>query len=320
MKIIFFGTPAFSAEILKDLVEKGVKILAIVTQPDKVQGRHLKCQESAVKSVAKELLPDIPIFQPERISAESFLEVISHFEVDCFIVVAFGQIFPKSLLDMPPLGCINIHTSLLPKYRGAAPIQRVLMNGESETGVSIMYMVEKCDAGDVLAMKSLPISEDMNVEELTLELCALAKDLLFDTLLDLKKGRIKAEPQDSSKVTFAKKVNPEHAQIDWSHSARFHYNQYRGVTPKPGAWCNLWIRGKEVRLKLLKVLPVNFEGPPGKIIKYKQSDGLVVACAENALCLKELQIEGKKAVEATAFMLGYSQEELSFIRPVFSNS
>lgn len=320
MRIIFFGTPAFSAEILKDLVGKRVEVLAIVTQPDKVQGRHLKCQESAVKRVAKELLPDVPIFQPERVSAESFLEVLSHFEVDCFVVVAFGQIFPKFLLDMPPLGCINIHTSLLPKYRGAAPIQRVLMNGESETGVSIMYMVEKCDAGDVLTMKSLPIPEDMTAEELTLELCALAKDLLVDTLFDLKKGRIKAKPQDHSKVTFAKKVNPEHAQIDWSKSARSHYNQYRGVTPKPGAWCNLWIRGKEVRLKLLKVAPINLQGPPGTIIKYKQHEEFVVACAENALSLREVQIEGKKAVNATAFMLGYSKEDLSFIPPVLSNS
>lgn len=319
MKIVFFGTPLFSAEILKDLVEKGISVLAVVTQPDKVQGRHLKFHESAVKKIAKEYLPNVPILQPKKVSSDSFIETISAIEADLFVVVAFGQIFPTNLLKMPPLGCVNVHTSLLPKYRGAAPIQRVLMNGEKETGSTIMYMVEKCDAGDILAMKTLPIPQDMNAGELTIALCELSKDLLSDTLKLLYEGKITPQSQDPSKVTFAKKVNPEDAQIDWSETAKQHFNQYRGVTPKPGAWCFIWIREKKLRLKLLKIKTLSLNGKSKEILEFNAQRGFIVACKEGALSIETLQLEGKKAIDASAFTRGYAPGEISFSPPASSS-
>ncbi len=312
MKIAFFGTPKFSAEILQDLIEKGMHISAVITQPDKLQGRHLKLQESCVKKVARALLPQVPLLQPERISHETFAHAISQIEADLFVVVAFGQIFPKLLLEMPRLGCVNVHTSLLPKYRGAAPIQRCLMQGETETGCTVMYMAEKCDAGDILAVKKIPIPPDMNAGELTLALCEISKDLLYPTLLKLADGEIEPQPQDTTKVTFAKKVTQEVAQVHWNHDAVYLYNQFRGVSPKPGAWCFVLIKGKKLRLKLIEVGLSGLSGAPGEILAY-ENEGIVIACKNKSLSLKTIQLEGKKALKAHSFIRGCSLEEVSFL-------
>ncbi|MCH9634650.1 MAG: Methionyl-tRNA formyltransferase [Chlamydiae bacterium] len=311
MKVVFFGTPKFSAEIFESLVEKGVDITAVVTQPDKLQGRHLKLQESAVKKAAKTLLPNIPLLQPEKISNESFVHSLTQIEADLYVVVAFGQIFPKVLLDMPPKGCVNVHTSLLPKYRGAAPIQRCIINGETETGCTIMYMAEKCDAGDILAMKKLNIAPSMNAGELSIALCELSKDLLYSTLLKVADDKVKPVPQDHSQKTFAKKVNPADAEIKWDLSAEDLYNLYRGVTPKPGAWCTAIIKGNKRRLKLIDIEKSPLSGKKGEIIEYGP-DKIVIACKEHSLSLKVLQVEGKKALQAHSFVRGCNLNEISF--------
>lgn len=312
MKVAFFGTPIFSAEILSYLVDQGLNIVAVVTQPDKVQGRHLKLQESAVKKVAKRMLPHVPIYQPEKIRTEEFYQTIQKHNADVFIVVAFGQIFPTNLLELPRLGCINIHTSLLPKYRGAAPIQRCLMAGEMETGVSIMYMVKELDAGDVLATKKVPITPQMNAATLTIALCQEAKKLLLNTLSELESGKIKAIPQDHTRTTYAPKVTQEDAKINWDSSSITIYNQFRGVSPKPGAWCIITIRDKNYRLKVLSLsLGVMNSSEPGSILAY-QADGIVVGCKEGSIKITELQLEGKNAITSAEFIKGYSLDEVSF--------
>lgn len=317
MRVVFFGTPAFSAEILKYLVEKGVDIVAVVTQPDKIQGRHLKLQEPAVKKMAQSLSLNVPILQPKKITTEDFYTTIKTFEADLFVVVAFGQIFPESILDLPRLKCVNVHTSLLPKYRGAAPIQRCLMEGEIETGVSIMYMVKELDAGDVLASRALPIEPEMNAHTLALALCEISKPLLYETMIKLDQGKVQATPQNNEEVTYAKKVTPKDAEIFWEKSAIEILRQFRGVSPKPGAWSAFSLRGKQTRLKILDLALSPLQGLPGEILAY-DSLGIIVACKEGAIKIKRLQIEGKKPLEALDFVRGYSSKDVSFNAPSFS--
>ena len=311
MKVVFFGTPIFSAEILKDLIEKGLDIVAVVTQPDKLQGRHLKLQEPAVKKMAKLVAPSIPVIQPEKISTQQFYEQIEALNADLFVVVAFGQIFPVELLDMPRLGCVNVHTSLLPKYRGAAPIERSIMEGEIETGVSIMYMVKALDAGDVLATKKVKILPEMNAQDLSTELCRSSKEILYPTLLRLNEGKVTAVAQNDELVTYAKKVTQKDAEVLWNMPAQSIYNQYRGVSPKPGAWCYCQIRGKSMRMKLIEIALSPLQGEPGNILSYNE-EGIVLACSKASIKLKRLQIEGKKAAHASEFIKGYLLKDVSF--------
>lgn len=312
MKVVFFGTPFFSAQILKYLIQKKVEIIAVVTQPDKEQGRNLKLQEPAVKKIAKELIPAIPILQPHKISTPEFVDYLLSLEADIFVVVAFGQIFPEKLLKMPRLGCINVHTSLLPKYRGAAPIQRCLLAGEKETGVTIMYMVKELDAGDILAVEKITINPNMNVLELTVALCEISKKLLYDTMLKLNSHQIHPIEQDHSQATYAKKITPQDGHIRWeNHTAGEIYQQYRGVTPTPGAWCFVKIRGKSLRLKINQMHMSQNSGEPGHILSY-DSDGIVLACKQGAIQITQLQLEGKSVVAASEFVKGYNSKDLSF--------
>ncbi len=312
MKVVFFGTPFFSAQILKYLIQKNVEIIAVVTQPDKEQGRNLKLQEPAVKKIAKELIPAIPILQPHKISTPEFTEYLLSLNADIFVVVAFGQIFPEKLLKMPRLGCINVHTSLLPKYRGAAPIQRCILAGEKETGVTIMYMVKELDAGDILAVEKIAIGPTMNALELTVALCEVSKKLLYDTMLKLNLKQIHPIEQDHSGVTYAKKITPQDGQIQWgSHTAEEIYRQYRGVTPAPGAWCLVSIRGKSLRLKITGMHLSQKSGEPGHILSY-DSEGIVIACKQGAIQITQLQLEGKSVVAASEFVKGYSSKDFSF--------
>lgn len=312
MKVVFFGTPVFSAEILKDLIGKGVDVKAVVTQPDKEQGRHLHPQPSAVKQVAQKLLPNVSLFQPQKVRDPAFIESLKKLSIDFYIVVAFGQIFPKSLLDIPPHGCINVHTSLLPKYRGAAPIQRAIIEGEEETGVCIMYMVEACDAGDIIALKKVPILSKDTTKELTLRLCDAAKDTLYPALNDILHQKSRAFQQNPEEVSYAKKVTVQTAQIDWSLSSNQVYNLYRGVSPKPGAWCWIQIRGKRQRLKIKEMSLSPMTGKSCGSILHYDSKGIVVSCQSGAVALTVLQLEGKKALSAEDFVKGYLEKDVSF--------
>jgi len=304
MKVIFFGTPDFAAEHLKILVEKGVEVLAVVTKPDKPQGRSLKMQPAAVKVMAEKILPHTPLFQPEKCSSPEFIEVLKQFPADLYVVVAYGEIIKQQVIDLPPLGCINVHASLLPYYRGAAPMQRVLLNGEKESGVTIIQLVLKMDAGDVLYKEAMPIPENMTFPEFEKELCQLGCKCMLKVIEDFKSGKVEKVPQDHSQATFAKKIETAECQIDWKKPALAIHNLVRAVTPSPGAFCFVMVRGEKKRLKVLRSTRVqDIHQAPGKVIIISK-DEVAIACGEGALKLEEVQLEGSKAMPASQFLRG----------------
>ena len=302
--IIFFGTPVFAANILRYLVENHVSIRAVVTQPDRPKGRSLKMSFSAVKEVVLEKLPHIPLFQPEKASNPEFLSEIAKIEADLFVVVAFGQILPQKLLDIPPLGAINVHASLLPKYRGAAPIHRCLMNGDRETGVSIQKMVKQLDAGDVIAESKIAISSELNCGELESLLCELSKPLLHRIIESYQEGVPSAVKQDEALVTFAPKVDPEEGKIDWNRPAIVLHNLIRAFSPRPGAWAEVRIGSEAKRVKILRAKVDFLQGAPGVVLTTKSA---TVGCKDNSLTLLEVQPEGKARMAAVDWLRGLKE-------------
>ncbi len=288
--IIFFGTPVFAAEILDYLVENLVPIVGIVTQPDRPKGRSLAMTASPVKELAQKKIPHVPIFQPEKSSHSEFLEQISALQADLYVVVAFGQILPQKLLDIPPLGCINVHASLLPRYRGAAPIHRCLLNGDLETGVSIQKMVKQLDAGDVIAESKMAIPREMSFGELEQALCDLSKPLLLSVLNQYRKAIPSAVAQDPNLVTYAAKVEPEEGEIQWSKSPEEIHNLIRAFSPRPGAWCWVTMNGEKKRLKIFRA-----EVGSGKF---------TIPCGSGSLTLLEVQPEGKPRMSAADWLRG----------------
>jgi methionyl-tRNA formyltransferase len=300
LRIVFFGTPDFAASLLTFLLDAEVEIAAVVTQPDRPKGRSLQTSPPPVKFCLLERKLNIPIFQPEKASDPAFHEELKQISSDLFVVVAFGQILPQSLLDIPPKGCINVHASLLPKYRGAAPIQRSLLHGEKETGVAIQKMVKQLDAGDVIATAKVEILPNMTYGELEKELCELSKPLLLLVLQAFEKGIPPAEPQNHSLATYASKVAMEEAEIQWEKSADEIHNQIRAFSPRPGAWCwQINPNGEKKRVKILRTEVVNESGSPGKI-----APNGVVGCGSKSLKIIEIQLEGKKAMPASEWLRG----------------
>lgn len=312
MRIVFFGTATFAAEIFSQLVDSGHCIVAVVTRPDRMKGRSMQPSPPPVKERALQLGFQLPIFQPEKASAPEFAETLKQFGADLFLVVAYGEIIKKNLLEMPKLGCVNIHASLLPKYRGAAPIQRCLMNGDPETGITLIEMTPQMDAGDVLAMESIPVPEDMTFGELNDRLIALACKLVFLVLAQLEDGTVKRIPQDHSLATFAPKLGPEDEKIDWNKPARQIHNQVRALSPQPSAWCPVKIGNDWKRFKIKKTQVVLGKGAaPGEVISLGK-EGWIVGCGSDALRLLEVQLEGKRALSAEEFIRGISQPVLFF--------
>lgn len=303
MKIIFFGTSSFASKILVKLLQSTHQIVAIVTRPDRSKGRHLQYSFPPVKEVAQKLRPDIPLFQPEKASTPEFASQLQHFQADLFVVVAYGEIIKKNLLDIPKFGCINIHASLLPKFRGAAPIQRCLMAGEKETGITIIEMSPQMDAGDILAMESIPIPSQMNFGELESLLCELGGKLLFDVLEQFQQGTIVKIPQNHALATLAPKILPEEEWVDWNKPAEVLHHQIRALSPSPGASSTLLMDHVKKRLKIKKAEVVERSGAPGTILSFG-NEGFIVACGEKALRLLEVQLEGKKTMDARDFIRG----------------
>lgn len=298
MRIVFFGTSSFAARILAKLIENGYQIVAIVTRPDRLKGRHLQRMPPPVKEAAEKICPAIPLFQPEKASAPEFAECLRQFQSDLFVVVAYGEIIKSNLLEMPRLGCINIHASLLPKFRGAAPMQRCLMEGEKQTGITIIEMSLQMDAGDVLAIESIPIPNEMTFGELDLQLSDLGVKLLFNTIRQYEAGNLVKVPQDHSLATFAPKLSAQEEKIDWNRPATDIHNLIRALSPSPGAWCQIKIGSDYKRLKVKKSLVVPEESAaPGALIAFGK-EGWVVACGKDALRLIEVQLEGKKTMSA----------------------
>lgn len=307
MKIIFMGTPDFSVGPLEALIEAGHEILLVVTQPDKKKGRGKEVQFPPVKECA--LKHGIEVFQPVKIKTEESVNKLREYDADVFVVVAFGQLLSQEILDMPKYGCVNIHASLLPKYRGAAPIQRVIIDGETETGVTIMQMDIGVDTGDMMLKEAVTIDEKETGETLHDKLSAVGSSLIVKALDLLEKDEIIFEKQDDSLSCYAKMLNKELGHIDWNQSAVEIERLIRGLNSWPSAYTAF--QGKT--LKLWEADVRNQEDgasqaiTPGTVVDVTKEE-IVVACGNGMLVLKELQLEGKKRMTTKEFLLGRSME------------
>jgi methionyl-tRNA formyltransferase len=300
------GTPVLARTVLQSLVNSAeFEIAGVVTQPDRAKGRQLKLEPSPVKALAMEL--KLAVLQPERAREESFLVQIKQLDPQLIVVAAYGQILPAQVLAFPPYGCLNVHTSLLPKYRGAAPIQWAILNGESETGVTIMKMDEGMDTGPLLAHSSTPISRDDTSETLHERLAQMGADLLRQTIPRYIAGQIAPYPQAAQGVSYAPRIKKQDGRIDWSRPALEVWNRIRGLVPWPGAFCSEPAGPKQRFLKIWKAEPVSHSdsGAPGEILTATHGN-LLVACGCGALRILLLQQEGGRRLSAQEFLAGHA--------------
>ncbi|MGG0643606.1 methionyl-tRNA formyltransferase [Sporosarcina gallistercoris] len=299
-KLLFMGTPEFSAPILRMLHEEGYSIVGVVTQPDRPVGRKRVLTPPPVKAEALRL--GLPVIQPEKLRGSAELEEIKALAPDLIVTAAFGQILPKELLDVPRLGCINVHASLLPAYRGGAPIHQAIMDGCTETGVTIMYMVEKLDAGDIISQATTPISSTDDTGTMFEKLSLTGEKLLKETLPSILEGSNARIPQDESLVTFARNISREQERIDWTRPGTDIHNQVRGLTPWPTAYTTF--NGENVKIWKTETVPTVSEGKPGEIIELTKDHILVKTGDDTAISITELQPSGKKRMTATVFLNG----------------
>lgn len=295
MNVIFVGTAPLGVPTLRALAHKH-KILAVFTQPDRPAGRGLALTSPPIKRAALEL--DLPVYQPEKINHE--VESIKTLNPDVIVVIAFGQFLSKKLLAIPKYGCINLHASLLPKYRGAAPIHWAIINGETETGLTTFLLNEEMDAGDILLQEKVSISDADTAGTLHDKLAELGPDLVLRTLEGLEQGTLTPRPQDHSHATFAPKIEDALGQIDWAQSARKIFNLIRGLNPSPGAY-TFW-EGQRLKLFSSRVVPSDSIFEPGRVI---DPERLMVRCGEDALELLEVQPAGKRRMSGKDFVNGY---------------
>lgn len=300
-KLIFMGTPDFSATVLKGLLDdSNYDVLAVVTQPDRAVGRKKEIKMTPVKEVA--LAHNLPVYQPEKMSGSEEMAELMTLGADGIVTAAFGQFLPTKLLDSVDFA-VNVHASLLPKYRGGAPIHYAIINGEKEAGVTIMEMVKKMDAGDMIAKASTPITDDDNVGTMFEKLAVIGRDLLLKTLPDYIAGNITPEPQDESKATFSPNITPEQERIDWNKSARDVFNHIRGLYPWPVA--HTLLDGK--RFKIYEATLAEGQGKPGEIIE-KGKKSLVIATGDGAISLKTVQPAGKPRMSIVDFLNGVGRK------------
>ena len=297
MKIVFMGTPDFAVPSLDALIRAGYEVAAVVTQPDRPSGRGKVLTPPPVKIAAE--AAGISVLQPSKIRTEEFFAELSSYSPDLICVTAYGRILPKSILDLPKFGCVNVHASLLPKYRGAAPINWAIVRGESVTGVTTMLMDEGMDTGGMLLRREVAIEEDDTGEMLSQKLSAVGGDLLIETLPLHIEGKLRPEKQDESQATFAPIIKKEDGLIDWSQPAIDIRNLVRGMLPWPGAYTSL--DGK--MLKIFRASVSEGEGRPGSVVR-SSGGALRVATGEGTLDILELQIEGGKRLDAAAFLAG----------------
>ena len=314
MRIVFMGTPDFSVPALKALVEAGHQVIAVVTQPDKPKGRGKEVQMTPVKIQAMEY--GIPVYQPAKVREASFVEVLKGLEADVYVVIAFGQILPKAVLELPKYGCINIHASLLPKYRGAAPIQWCVIDGERETGITTMMMDVGLDTGDMLEKAVIPIEEKETGGSLHDKLSMAGGDLILSTLKKLEEGTLVRTPQTDEGTCYAKMLTKSLGDIDWNQDAVSIERLIRGLNPWPSAY-TLW-NGKTIKIWAADVIagreaaeflsesgvPAETGTAPGTVV-CSDKRGLVVCTGGGLLSIRELQMEGKKRMDTPAFLRGY---------------
>lgn len=297
MPIIFFGTPEFAIPSLRSLINEGEDIVLVVTQPDRVKGRGHRLTSPPVKVVAKEM--GLEVIQPDSVKDEALIKRLNDIRPEFIIVVAYGKILPKRILDIPLHGCINLHASLLPKYRGAAPIQWTLIRGEEKTGVTTMLMDEGLDTGPVFLKQELRIEEEDNAESLSRKLSEIGASLLIETIKGVRKGNLKPQPQEGE-PTYAPPLKKEDGNIDWNKTAREIFNLIRGTYPWPGAYCTI---GSE-KVRILKAKPLNdLTGRPGVIEKVTKNE-LLVGTGKGLLSILELQPSGRSSMTIMAFLQG----------------
>lgn len=305
MRIVFMGTPDFSVPALKALVEAGHDIAAVVTQPDRPKGRGKDVQMTPVKLQALEY--DIPVYQPEKVKNPDFVEILKELQPDAIVVIAFGQILSKAILDIPPYGCVNIHASLLPKYRGAAPIQWAVIDGEKETGVTTMMMDVGLDTGDMLEKTVIPLDTKETGGSLFEKLSQAGGELILSTLEKLEKGTVVRTPQRDEDSTYAKMLTKSLGQVDWSMEAGAIERLIRGLNPWPSAYTSL--HGKTLKLWDADVLEETAaDARPGQVVCC-DPHRLVVAAGNGLLSIRQLQLEGKKRMDVETFLRGYAVKE-----------
>ncbi len=301
MRIVFMGTPDFAVPSLKALVEAGHEICGVFTQPDKPKNRGMKLQQPPVKEYA--VSAGLTVFQPVKMRDGEALEILRTLNPDLIAVAAYGKILPVDILELHRLGCINVHSSLLPKYRGAAPINWAILNGEDETGVTIMYMAEGMDTGDILAQAQTPIDLDENAAQLFDRLADMGAKLLVDTVAALEAGKVHPIPQDEAQATRAPMLSKELSPLNWVRTARQLHDQVRGLYPWPAATAIL----DGIRCKVLRTeITGETTGSAPGIVVQADKKGLRVACGDGRILdILELQPDGKKPMAAPAFLLGH---------------
>ncbi|TWT07474.1 methionyl-tRNA formyltransferase [Planococcus sp. CPCC 101016] len=299
-KIIFMGTPAFSVPILRMLVEEGYEIISVVTQPDRPVGRKKIMTATPVKEEAIRL--GLPVYQPEKLKNPEELQHVLDMGADLIITAAFGQILPSAVLEAPKLGAINVHASLLPAYRGGAPIHQAIIDGQKETGVTIMYMVDRLDAGDIISQATVPIEEQDHTGSMFDKLSIAGRDLLKETLPSIIDGTNERIPQDEQLVTYARNISREQERIDWSKSAVDIYNQVRGLYPWPVAYTTL--NNANMKIWWTEKTSSTASGQATGQVVDVTDDAILVQTGEGAIAITELQPAGKKRMTAKEYLKG----------------
>ena len=306
MRIVFMGTPDFAVPSLEMLVKEGYEVVAAVTQPDKPKGRGNKMAAPPVKEFA--LKHQIKVLQPEKIRTPEFMDQIRAFKPDLLITAAYGKILTKELLEVPVYGCINVHGSLLPAYRGAAPINWAVINGERKTGITTMYTDVGIDTGDMLLKKELEIAPDMTVGELHDKMAVLGAEVLMNTLTALKNGTLQRIPQEDSQSSYAPMMNKELGHIDWNKSALVIHNLVRGTDPWPGAYT--FLLGNRMRVWKTSLMPGKSDAgiDNGKILNV-DDEGILVKCPDGNLLIKEVQFDSSKRMSVRDYIRGHEINE-----------
>ena len=302
MRVVFMGTPEFAVPSMQALIDHH-QVAGVVTQPDRQRGRGKKVQFSPVKEKAVEY--DIPVLQPERARDEAFIEELAKLDPEVIVVVAYGRILPESIMNLPKYGCINVHGSLLPKYRGAAPIQWAVLNGEEKTGITTMYMGKGLDTGDMIDKAEVVLDSKETAGSLHDKLMNLGAELLLTTLSKVEAGTIVRTKQDDSESSYAKMLSKEMGKMDFSKTAKELEQWIRGMNPWPSAYTTM--NGKTLKIWDADVLSYDGTEEPGTVVDVTKNT-IVIAAGEGALALKEIQLAGKKRMPVQAFLLGSSVE------------
>jgi methionyl-tRNA formyltransferase len=298
LRLIFMGTPEFAVPTLLELVAHGHEIAAVYTRAAKPAGRGMKLQLSPVEVEARRL--NLRVLTPATLKTPEALEEFRAHDADAAVVVAYGKILPQAILDAPKLGCFNLHASLLPRWRGAAPINRAIMAGDRESGVMVMKMDAGLDTGDVAMAERVMITDAMTSADLHDALAPLGGDLMVRAIGALERGKLQLTPQNKEDVTYAAKIDKAEAHIDWNKPAREVLRHIHGLSPFPGAWCEMVIEGAVARVKILRCEIANGSGTTGELL----DDRLAVACKQGALRILELQRAGKQPMKAEEFLRG----------------